>query len=327
MAPLCNLISWVLYLTALWFLFPLESRMDQQYRERMKFYIMYCGWFVLQTFQFLGLGVVYKNIPLSLQWLIALIIPGLRAANGWILTQFVTRMSGHNNEMANVVVTTSVSNSYALYITIQLISATNVTVYCILGVEFCIHLFSCYQIIRLHRKVGGNVLQHGSENANRKEKMMGLIINEMIELLVPLVYGIGFATAYYGPNAHLIAGVKSSYYGSKPVEDLQHWYSTLAQFLSMDLCAMICGGVILWLLTRVNLAREISLLLNKYWFIFMMKLGIAASNWSPNDMNCGTDNSLKFLWITDEGRLGVIFNSTDLSDDEKSFLLQNTAFG
>ena len=42
------------------------------------------------------------------------------------------------------------------------------------------------------------------------------------------------------------------------------------------------------------------------------------------DLNSGTDWTLKFPWITDEGRQTMIFNSTTLSEAEKAILLNSS---
>ena len=42
------------------------------------------------------------------------------------------------------------------------------------------------------------------------------------------------------------------------------------------------------------------------------------------DINYAIDHSREFLWINDEGRMNLICNSTEISDEEKSFLLVNS---
>ena len=48
--------------------------------------------------------------------------------------------------------------------------------------------------------------------------------------------------------------------------------------------------------------------------------------WASNDINGGQDYSLQFMWTTDQGRLRLIYNATDLDDGQKALLLQNTTF-
>ena len=45
-----------------------------------------------------------------------------------------------------------------------------------------------------------------------------------------------------------------------------------------------------------------------------------------NDVNAAMDFSMQFMWLTDEGRLRLIYNATDFDDSQKALLLQNTTF-
>ena len=46
-----------------------------------------------------------------------------------------------------------------------------------------------------------------------------------------------------------------------------------------------------------------------------------APYFAPTDINIGMDKTGNFNWITPEGRFGFIFNSTELTDVEKSVLM------
>ena len=94
----------------------------------------------------------------------------------------------------------------------------------------------------------------------------------------------------------------------------------------IDICAMISGVILLWIFAHIDLLRECCKFLKRYWFIFAMKIATVAVHWASLDVNAGNDTTLKFRWITDDGRLQMIWNSTDLSSGEKDALLQNTTF-
>ena len=128
--------------------------------------------------------------------------------------------------------------------------------------------------------------------------------------------------AYYGPNATLFAGIKSEYFGSRPVENVQKNLLVLLAFFSIDVFAMIASAILLWIYTKTNLFQEICKFLKNYWFILILKTLAATNHWSTLDINAGGDNQLQFDWITEEGRRGIILNSTTISDEEKCELLE-----
>ena len=58
-----------------------------------------------------------------------------------------------------------------------------------------------------------------------------------------------------------------------------------------------------------------------YWHFIVAKFAlIMIVMFSTKDINLGMDNTGEWNWITDDGRISLIINSTDLSNEEKSLL-------
>ena len=55
----------------------------------------------------------------------------------------------------------------------------------------------------------------------------------------------------------------------------------------------------------------------------VVNLGLKFS-FNERDVNLGIDATGEFEWITSDGRLSLILNSTDLTDEEKSIFFVNT---
>ena len=109
-------------------------------------------------------------------------------------------MTGQWNEVANVLLGASISSFYAMYVTIQLASASENMVYTMLAIEFLLHIATCYRIIRLQNQIGTVGVENELIVNRRNEEVVNLILSETIEALTPCAYGMGFALAYYGPN-------------------------------------------------------------------------------------------------------------------------------
>ena len=92
---------------------------------------------------------------------------------------------------------------------------------------------------------------------------------------------------------------------------------------AVDTVSVIVNSTTLWKVMNVNMLREFAEVLGKYWLFMAIKLAYTMSSYFVgSDVNFGGDFSGKFEWITPEGRLNLVYNSTDLSDEEKSkFLL------
>ena len=148
---------------------------------------------------------------------------------------------------------------------------------------------------------------------------------EVVDILIPLLYGLTFAAAYYGPNASILGNVKNSYWRYEEATDVPAKFIKLLQMLSVDICSLVVTGFAFWTFCKINYLQEICKVLNKYWFIIAIKFSTnLAARYSTNDINWGMDYTYDFDWITEDGRLRFIRNSTGLSDEGISYLLQNT---
>ena len=64
------------------------------------------------------------------------------------------------------------------------------------------------------------------------ELLQDLMVNEIVEFMVPLSYLTCFSVAYYGPNANLIGNVGSSQWQFVAVDDFQHTFGFITQTTS-----------------------------------------------------------------------------------------------
>ena len=193
-----------------------------------------------------------------------------------------------------------------------------------LFVELGLNLFGCYELIRSKRKtenVAGN--NEDLTNSKVKEAMMSLTIGEFIEAFVPLTFGIGYATAYWGSNSALIRNVGNDYFGGE-IHDRFQIYFVMFQLFSIDMISIALCAASLQHFCKISFFQECCNMLNKYWLVLTIKLsGNLAMYFLYNDINFAFDYSLQFTWTSDDGRYDLILNAHELSGVEKELLLQN----
>ena len=162
----------------------------------------------------------------------------------------------------------------------------------------------------------------------RKENAItDLLLEEIIEGVVPLAYAIGFAMAYYGPNGNLMGNVSSDLWAYNKVEDVARLFYIQLLLFGVDCFSVALNMLILKQFGKVDLINELSKLMKKYWIFLALQLANTINVYFVmNDINQATDLTGKFEWITEEGRLRLIYNATDLSDFEKSKLIPNMTF-
>ena len=95
----------------------------------------------------------------------------------------------------------------------------------------------------------------------------------------------------------------------------------------VDCLSVLLNAFLLYKFVKMNLIREFSNAIKDYWIFLAIQLGNTITYYFGfNDISLGTDMTMEFGWITTEGRLRFIWNSTDLNDEEKALLVLNNTF-
>ena len=212
LAYFTGITSWLLTLPFVWFLIPLHLRKKREYKIKTIMYIFFCVAWMLITIQKMGLSILFKVLSGELQFLMAIFIPFCRSFDSWVLSKLVYKMTREENETAFIFLNVSVTLDFAIFVAVMLASSNDLTVYCILGVEFLLHLKSCLSIIRDKNRSRTDQLQNEIQKTKEQREIDEMIISETVEALVPLAYAANFAIAYYGPNSKMIGNVRAEYW-------------------------------------------------------------------------------------------------------------------
>ena len=113
--------------------------------------------------------------------------------------------------------------------------------------------------------------QKNLENVGKQmELLQDIMLAEMVEFVVPLVYLFCFITAYYGPNAEIIGNIKNDYFQCQKVEDPVHAIQNMAMFFFIDSGSLILSSFILWTFGRINLYRAFCFYQKEYGVVFVI---------------------------------------------------------
>ena len=116
--------------------------------------------------------------------------------------------------------------------------------------------------MNLHGNVTGDAVQDLNLRIKKEELLMKLLLNELVELLTPIMFVISFIVAYYGPNATIIGNVKNNYWQYGKIENISNYVVIVLIVTVIDLC------VGLWSISFITILCKI----NVYQF-FMNKIG------------------------------------------------------
>ena len=157
-----------------------------------------------------------------------------------------------------------VNNFHCFFISVMLGSyATHLTCWVILGVDFSINIYLCLNIIWIRKRECNN----DKKENDIIQSLLSLIINELVEFVVPLTYIICFLGAYYGPNAELIGNIRSSYFHYIPVSNIRIFIENLSLFVFVDFMSVIISGLLLCMSCKINIMRAYILIQKEFWLV------------------------------------------------------------
>lgn len=320
--------TWIASFSGIWKMYPAELRSNVEHRKKLMFYYLYSFWFTIVVGAVLWetLDQLYEYvIPPQLEWTMAITIPAFREVNHRILSKFVKKMADKETEMADVVLSSTISSYFMTSITIRLASTSNITIYCVLFAELIIHLIMCIRVIHLQRRIDSDDMQTEMLKKKRKSNVLNIILVETIKGTIPVLYAVGLQMVFRGPNTSLFIDVFES---SLNLElrhndcDLTRVFNVMLQMIGIDVLCIIVSGIMLWGFAKINLIYEFCYLMKNYWFIITTKiLRDLIIYFAGNDLNLSGRGP--FIWITDVGRNMMIQNSTFLTDDEKDMLFSS----
>ena len=109
-----------------------------------------------------------------------------------------------------------------------------------------------------------------------------LVINEIVEVMIPPAYLVTFLVAFYGPNAELIGNVRYGNWQYTPTEDVNHTINFVLVFFFIDLCSLLISAILLWKFCRINLYRAFTEVQREFGFAFMLQMGSTLPGVSRN---------------------------------------------
>ena len=98
-----------------------------------------------------------------------------------------------------------------------------------------------------------------------------LTLTERVETLVPLIYMLCFAIAYYGPNAEIMGNVKLTLWHFKSVLDIENYMKNLFMLFSLDFISLVINWIILKTTCNINMFKTFQKLQSEFWLIMAVQ--------------------------------------------------------
>ena len=252
-----------------WFYFPKDKSMDLEFQKRRRTFIYNLLWRCFIGHQMCALSKVFISVPLEFQWTAGFVLLLVKEINdrmyGKLLADSATEENGTEARfLAKILVSVALSYWNAIFLAT---TATEITGYVMIGINFVVNILLCFKIMRLTRKTFPSDLEAKQNQLEIRYAVLELIFNETIELLVPLSFIGSYIPAFYGPNQEILGSVGCNYWTFNKVDDIYAFLIPVILMAVMDCGSGLISGVLLLKFCRINILKEYCNIIKRYWLI------------------------------------------------------------
>ena len=280
-------LSYIALLARLWKVIPKKRRKVQAFRKQFSAFLARLLWGSLISLQLTIISQVLGMISREVEWLIALIVPLTKIFHDRVIDKLVTKYATPENlAHAKIIGKIGTNITYSFWLAISFASyATKATEFVLLGINFCINMALCYKIIQLSKKVSAFKLDGDKKKFPKEQVLTELVLNEIVEILIPIAFIGSYCTAYYGPNKDILGNVGFEIWTYYKVEDLFSFLMPVVEMALLDFGSLILAGLLLWWLCSINIFKEYCKAIKKFWVYIVVWGGTMSSGVSIIDVN------------------------------------------
>ena len=247
----------------LWYSFPINWRKNSEIWGRFKFFCLAILTNLFITLIYTAYTKVFTIVPAKWQWGAALFLIPVREFNMWLQNKVSTKAAGVRASAVEITCGHNINNRHCFFLSVILgTTATDLTCWMILAIDFSINMFLMIRVIWIRRK--------GLTEKNELTMVhtfMELIIAETVEIVVPFTYLTTFMIAYIGPNATLLGGVLCDMWHYSAVTDLGLFLENVGLFLIADFVSVTTTVICMWYFARVNVIRGFVNMQKEFWLV------------------------------------------------------------
>ena len=265
--PLNGSMYWysgsIVLLITLWFRFPPGWRDNPSFRKRLNTFMIVTIFSISIDLHYQIIQTIFVGLANNYEWVIAILLPFIRELEYWIMKKLAHQAACGDIEAMKITIAFGINMTHSVFLAYFLGSiASDTTSLLVLIFDLLFNISTGIRITWWARK-----------NPEKKEKIIellqGLVIVEMVEFIVPLVFLVCFCAAYYGPNAHLLGNIGNGDFHYVAVEDFGHTVRNVCLFFVVDLLSCVTCSLIIWLFCRINLFRVYTALQKEFGLVFL----------------------------------------------------------
>ena len=249
------LIPWLIaFGCVFWYYFTHKYLGDSSVVSKLRLYCLYMFTTCTSVMSCLVIFGMYLTMNSYFQWISVILLAVSRKIFGGWMCKVICKASDSDKTL--IVKGISYIQEAILYksfiMSIFSINSDQILGYFVLAVPFLMNFNICIKVIKLHGQVTNNANQEEYLLLKKEELLMKLIINEITELLVPIIFIISFMVAYYGPNATIIGNVQNDYWQYHKIDDPFSYVSGILLMTVIDFSGATISLILVWGLCKIN---------------------------------------------------------------------------
>ena len=266
--PLSLILGYFVYVVHyahLYFILCKDASWDIDLSIRYKAFIKNRLWCILIDLQYKGLSFLFNMLPGAIQWILAFVLPLVREVNYKISYYLMVESPKIEDGKENTII--GMYGYSALYVAIRLgQTTTNITSILILVVDFALNLYSCHEVIKLHKSIVPDTSSTAIQLKKKRDSVLvKLVLTEILEILAPLSYLITVLLAYYGPNAEILGNIRNGCWHFKPIQHIGQLVFHVAIMFIIDSSSAVIVGYGLLKACSINFVNETFKVIREKW--------------------------------------------------------------
>ena len=171
--------------------------------------------------------------------------------------------------------------NYAVFLSVAIgLYATTFASYVILVIDNAIKFWECFKMVKENKRIQMEARKNcriGNDLTKRKlenhEAIQDLILDEFVEVLMPVVYLGLVIIGYYGPNSEILGNIGAEKWTWQRIFDMKKFCMAVLRMFIIDLIALLINSVILWKFCSVNAIKGLCYLIRNYWSLITVTMG------------------------------------------------------
>ena len=242
-----SLSFWFLMPLVIWIRFPLQWRQDSRFQKKFMFYFSYIVFTIIFIMILQILLEMIRMADVYNQPFVALALPITREVVIWTGSKLVEKCTNGDERGAKIFHQYVCSTTYSITLCYVLGAfATETTSWILMIFDFSINIVTCILLVWTRKR-------HPNKIQKQINLLEDLVIGELVEFSVPLLFIFVIAVAFYGPNPEIFGNIGNSYWQFSAIDDIHHTLKSMGLLFLVDFSSTLTSACILWFSSKINL--------------------------------------------------------------------------